>query len=146
MSASDEGYKVAFQEMKASYDEGGMPIGASIVSTDGKVIGKGRNMRVQNGSPILHGETAAFDSVRGQPSSIFKGATLYTTLSPCPMCTGAIVWFGIKKLVIGENEHMSGREDMLRDHGIEVVVLGDKTTTDLLSKYIEQHPERWRTV
>ncbi|KAF4556423.1 Cytosine deaminase-like protein 2 [Elsinoe fawcettii] len=143
MSADDEGYRVAFEEMKASYDEGGHPIGASIVGTDGTIIGRGRNMRIQNGSPILHGETAAFDSVRGKPSSIFKGSTLYTTLSPCPMCAGSIIWFGVKKLVIGENKHMTGREDFLRQHGIEVVILDDKKTIDLLATYIENNPDSW---
>ncbi|PNS14675.1 tRNA-specific adenosine deaminase 2 [Sphaceloma murrayae] len=143
MSVEDAGYQVAFAEMKASLDEGGMPIGSSIVNAEGKVIGRGRNMRVQNGSPILHAETAAFDSVRYQSSSLFKGATLYTTLSPCPMCAGSIIWFGIKKLVIGENRHMSGREEFLRQHGVEVVILDDTPTVELLAKYIEANPDKW---
>jgi cytosine deaminase len=89
------------------------------------------------------GETAAFDSARHLRNSDWKGATLYTTLSPCPLCAGAMVLFGIKQVVIGENSHMSGREEFLRGHGMEVVVLDDQNCVKLLDEFIEKYPEHW---
>ncbi|KAF2152431.1 cytidine deaminase-like protein [Myriangium duriaei CBS 260.36] len=143
MSADEIGYQIALQEARDSMAVGGQPIGSSIVDTDGNVIGKGHNMVMQTGSPIFHAETSAFHSVLHKPRSIFEGTTLYTTLSPCSMCTGAIIFFKVKKVVIGENYHMSGREDFLRQHGIEVVVLGHKPTQELLASYIENHEVDW---
>ncbi|KAF1819977.1 cytosine deaminase [Dissoconium aciculare CBS 342.82] len=143
MSVNDEGARIAFEEAEAGLAEGGIPVGSAIVGSDGKILGRGRNLRVQNGSPILHGETAAFDSARHLRNSDWKGATLYTTLSPCPMCAGAMVLFGIKKVVIAENSHMSGREEFLRSHGMEVVVLNDQKCVGLLNEFIEKYPEHW---
>ncbi|KAK5173851.1 cytosine deaminase [Saxophila tyrrhenica] len=143
MSAQDEGYQIALQEAKIGAAEGGFPVGACIVSKDGKVIGRGRNMRQQSGSPILHGETAAFDSERGLPTSAFHGATLYTTMSPCWMCTGASVWFQVGRVVIGDSTTYTGPEDVLRNNGIEVVVLNTEECINISKKFIENSPEKW---
>lgn len=92
---------------------------------------------------VAQGETAAFDSARDLDMKDFAGATLYTTLSPCPMCAGAMILFGIKKVVIGENEHMSGREEFLRSHGMEVVVLNDRECKGLMDEFIQKWPNKW---
>ncbi|KAF2724662.1 putative cytosine deaminase [Polychaeton citri CBS 116435] len=146
MSATDEGYLVALEEMRQSLDEGGIPVGGCVVSKDGKIMGRGRNMRMQNGSPVLHGETSAFDNARQYPSSAFEGCTVYTTLSPCPMCAGAMIWFKTGKVVIGENTNMSGREELLKSHGIEVVILNEPKALGVMTKFIETEPEKWKGV
>ncbi|KAF2168162.1 hypothetical protein M409DRAFT_21607 [Zasmidium cellare ATCC 36951] len=143
MSTSDEGAIIALKEAREGLAQGGIPVGSAIISPEGKVLGRGRNMRVQNGSPILHGETAAFDSARTLDMKDFAGATIYTTLSPCPMCAGAMILFGIQKVVIGENTHMSGREELLRSHGMEVVVLDDQACKDVLDEFIQRWPKKW---
>ena len=146
MSTNDQGFKIALEEAQDSFDEGGIPVGSAIISKGGEVLGRGRNTRIQNGSPVMHGETAAFDSNCSLPTSGWEGSTIYTTLSPCPMCAGAMIWFKVARVVIGDAVNMSGREELLRSHGIEVVVLNDQGCQDLLQRYKEEYPERWSNV
>ncbi|TVY56829.1 Cytosine deaminase [Lachnellula cervina] len=150
MSASDAGFLAAIQEAKAGAEEGGMPIGGAIVSSSGELLGTGRNRFVQDGS-LLHadvnigvqGGTSAFENAKHHPLAAFKNGTLYTTLSPCPMCAGAAIFFQVKRIVIGENKNMSGREEYLRQHGIEVIVLNDQVSTKLMTDFITNQPQIW---
>ncbi|GAA5922193.1 hypothetical protein JCM3775_003525 [Rhodotorula graminis] len=123
--------------------EQGVPIGAALVRKDGVVIGVGRNRRVQKNSAILHGETDCLNNIGRLPASVYKDCTMYTTLSPCSMCSGTMVLFGIKRCVIGENETFLGGESILRDHGIEVVNLNLDSCKKLMSEFIERYPEVW---
>jgi len=123
-------------------DEGGIPIGAALV-VDGQVLGAGRNRRVQRGSPILHGETDALEAAGRQPAAVYRRATMYTTLSPCDMCSGAILLYGIGRVVIGENRTFVGAEDLLRQRGVEVVVLDDPECVEMMETFIAKHPELW---
>jgi cytosine deaminase len=123
-------------------DEGGIPIGAVLV-VDDQVIGAGRNRRVQRGSPILHGETDALEAAGRQPAAVYRRATMYTTLSPCDMCSGAILLYGIGRVVIGENRTFVGAEDLLRQRGVEVVVLDDPECVEMMETFIARHPELW---
>ncbi|WP_027157246.1 nucleoside deaminase [Methylobacter luteus] len=131
---------MAFDQAQKSYDEGGLPIGAVMVE-DGKVLAVGHNKRVQEGDPIAHGE---MDCLRqaGRRNS-YKAVTLYTTLSPCMMCAGTIVQFGIKRVVIGENENFAGNIAFLESHGVEVVVLDDKRCIALMARLIQEKPQLW---
>ena len=123
-------------------DEGGIPIGAALV-VDGQVLGAGRNRRVQRGSPILHGETDAMEAAGRQQAAVYRRATMYTTLSPCDMCSGAILLYGIGRVVIGENRTFVGAEDLLRQRGVEVVVLDDPECVEMMETFIAKHPELW---
>ncbi|PON19976.1 cytidine and deoxycytidylate deaminase zinc-binding region [Trichoderma gamsii] len=145
MSATDPGFIAALAEAQQSFDAGGIPVGGAVVSPSGELLGRGHNRRVQEGSLILHGETAAFENAKHLPISAFKDSTIYTTLSPCPMCAGAMVFFGVRKVVIGENKNMAGREGYLRSHGIEVVVLGDERCERLLDDFIRNKPDIWNS-
>ncbi|MBC6906438.1 nucleoside deaminase [Saccharophagus sp. K07] len=138
----DEFMQLAIEEAKLGLQEGGIPIGSVIVH-QGKVIGRGHNRRVQQGSVVLHGEMDAFENAGRQPASVYRDCTLYTTLSPCPMCTGAILLYGIKKVVIGENQTFMGDEDLLRSRGVSVTVLQDKTCIQLMQDFIAAKPELW---
>jgi creatinine deaminase len=131
---------MAFDQAQKSYDEGGLPIGAVMVE-DGKVLAVGHNKRVQEGDPIAHGE---MDCLRqaGRRNS-YKNVTLYTTLSPCMMCAGTIVQFGIKRVIIGENENFAGNIAFLESHGVEVVVLDDKRCIALMARLIQEKPQLW---
>jgi creatinine deaminase len=131
---------LAFDQAQKSYNEGGLPIGAVMVE-DGKVLAAGHNKRVQEGDPIAHGE---MDCLRqaGRRNS-YKAVTLYTTLSPCMMCAGTIVQFGIKRVVIGENENFAGNIAFLESHGVEVVVLNDKRCIALMARLIQEKPQLW---
>jgi len=134
--------KEAITEAKKGLDEGGIPIGAVIVY-EGKIISRGRNRRVQKGSVILHGEMDALENARRQPASVYKKCTLYTTLSPCPMCSGAIILYGIPRVVIGENKTFMGEEDYLRSKGVDVEVLQNETCITMMRKFIKENPELW---
>jgi creatinine deaminase len=140
---SDEQFlAVAIEQARLGYDEGGIPIGAALV-VDGRVVGAGRNRRVQLGSPIRHGETDALEAAGRLPASVYRRATMYTTLSPCHMCTGAILLYEIPRVVIGENRTFMGAEDLLRAHGVEVVNLDSAECYLLMQEFIAEHPQLW---
>jgi cytosine deaminase len=134
--------EVAKAQAAEGMDEGGIPIGAALV-VDGEVIGAGRNRRVQRGSPILHGETDALDAAGRQPAAVYRRATMYTTLSPCDMCTGAILLYEIPRVVIGENRTFIGAEELLRSRGVEVVVLDDPECAAMMEAFIAMNPALW---
>jgi len=138
----DPFFKEAINQAKKGLSEGGIPIGSVIVH-DGKILGKGHNRRVQKGSVILHGEMDAFENAGRQDAKIYKESTIYTTLSPCPMCTGAILLYGIPKVVIGENKTFLGAEELLRANGVEVIVLNDRECIQLMENFIKDKPELW---
>jgi cytosine/creatinine deaminase len=133
---------VAIAEARTGRDEGGIPIGAAVVA-DGVLLAGGHNRRVQHGSAIHHGETDALENAGRQPASVYRRATMYTTLSPCDMCTGAMLLYGIPRVVIGENVTFMGAEDLLRSRGVEVVVADDSECKDLMREFIEASPELW---
>jgi len=132
--------KLAFEEAKAGYDEGGCPIGAALASGDA-LIASGRNQRVQQGDPIAHGEMDCLRKAGRQRS--YKGMTLYTTLSPCMMCSGTVIQFGIERVVIGEDVNFEGNPQFLRDRGVEVVIANDADCIVLMKKFIAEKPELW---
>lgn len=132
----------AIEEARAGLAQGGIPIGSVIVH-QGNIIGRGHNQRVQQGSAILHGEMAAFENAGRQPASIYRESVLYTTLSPCAMCTGAILLYGIPKVVIGENVTFMGEEALLKARGVEVVVLQNEECIALMRNFIAAKPQLW---
>jgi creatinine deaminase len=134
--------KAAIEEARIGRAEGGIPIGAALVA-DGRVLGAGRNRRVQLGSAIRHGETDALEMAGRLPASVYRRTTMYTTLSPCHMCTGAILLYGIPRVVLGENRTFLGAEDLLRAHGVEVVNLDSEECYRLMQEFIAEHPELW---
>ncbi|MBU1006698.1 MAG: nucleoside deaminase [Candidatus Omnitrophica bacterium] len=138
----DEFMEAAVEEAKKGLDEGGIPIG-SVIVYEGKIIGRGHNKRVQKGSVILHGEMDALESAKRRPASVYKECTLYTTLSPCPMCSGAIILYGIPRVVIGENKTFMGEEAYLRSKGVDVKVLQDETCIEMMRKFIDENPGLW---
>ncbi|KAK4052475.1 cytosine deaminase [Microbotryomycetes sp. JL201] len=123
--------------------EGGVPIGAALVRNDGVVIGVGRNRRVQQGSATRHGETDCLENIGRLPASVYENCTMYTTLSPCTMCTGAMILYGIKRCVMGENDTFVGGEGILKDHGVEVVNLNLDSCKNLMKKFVSQSPHIW---
>ncbi len=134
--------KTAISEAKKGLDDGGIPIGSVLVH-NGKILGQGHNKRVQDGSVVLHGEMDALENAGRQPALVYRESVIYTTLSPCPMCTGAILLYGIPKVVIGENKTFMGAEEHLRTNGVEVIVLNDKECISMMSEFIENCPELW---
>ncbi len=132
----------AIEEAKIGLAEGGIPIGSVIVYED-KIIGRGHNKRIQKGSVVLHGEMDAFENAGRQNASVYQKCTLYTTLSPCPMCTGAIILYGIPKVIIGENRTFMGSEKLLKENGIEVEVLNNSECIDMMNAFISEKPELW---
>jgi cytosine/creatinine deaminase len=132
--------RIAYEEAKAGFDEGGCPIGSVVVRGD-EVIGRGRNQRVQGGDPIAHGEMDALRKAGRQRT--YKDTVLYTSLSPCMMCSGTIVQFGIPRVVIGENKTFGGNEEFLRSRGVEVVIADDPDCTALMTRFISEKPELW---
>ena len=132
----------AIAEAEQGLREGGIPIG-SVIVVAGKIVGRGHNRRVQNGSPILHGEMDAFENAGRQPASAYRQATLYTTLSPCAMCSGAILLYGIPRIVIGENQTFMGEEALLKSRGVSLEVRQDPTCIRLMKEFIRTHPELW---
>jgi len=141
MTSIDSRYlENAYNLARRSYEEGGIPIGSVLVSGD-KVIGAGYNRRVQDGDPIAHGEMDAIRKAGRQKN--YTQTTLYTSLSPCMMCAGTIVQFGIPRVVIGENENFGGNEDFLRKYGVEVIIVGHEGCTNLIKKFISERPGDW---
>ena len=138
----DEFMRAAIAEAEQSLAEGGIPIGSVLVHR-GRVMGRGHNRRVQRGSPVLHGEMDALERAGRQPASVYRESVLYTTLSPCSMCSGAILLYGIPTVIIGENQTFLGEEDWLRSRGVSVSVLQDETCVRLMKEFIRDHPGLW---
>ncbi|MCB0650891.1 MAG: nucleoside deaminase [Saprospiraceae bacterium] len=134
--------QAAIDEAKKGLAEGGIPIGSVLVH-NGKIIGRGHNRRVQKGSCILHGEMDALENAGRLPASVYRECTIYTTLSPCSMCSGAILLYGIPKVVIGENQTFVGEEKLLEDRGLEIVVLNDPQCIEMMKSFIRDRPELW---
>lgn len=133
---------VAIKQARIGRSEGGVPIGGALVA-DGRVLAAGRNRRVQQGSAIRHGETDALENAGRLPASVYARATMYTTLSPCDMCSGAILLYGIPRVVLGENRTFVGAEDLLRARGVEVVNLDSEECVELMREFIAAHPDIW---
>ena len=133
---------IAIKEAKKSLDEGGIPIGAVLVK-EGKVISKGHNKLIQNDSVILHGEMDAIENAGRLDFEDYQKTTLFTTLSPCPMCSGAIILYNIPKVVIGDNITLMGAENLLIDNNVEVIVLNNSECRELFEEYIKENPEIW---
>ncbi|AWL12234.1 Cytosine deaminase [Saliniradius amylolyticus] len=132
----------AIEQAQKGLNEGGIPIGSVLVH-QGNIIGAGHNRRVQQGSSILHGEMDALENAGRHPARVYKESVLYTTLSPCAMCSGAILLYGIPKVIIGENQTFMGEETLLRSRGVELEVVQDPTCVQLMQDFIRQHPELW---
>jgi creatinine deaminase len=138
----DEFMRVAIAEAEAGAGEGGIPIGSVLVH-QGRILGRGHNRRVQSGSCVLHGEMDALENAGRQPPAVYRSSVLYTTLSPCAMCSGAILLYGIPKVVVGENQTFLGEEDLLRSRGVTVAVIQDPACIELMRRFIRNHPELW---
>ncbi|AHD00395.1 nucleoside deaminase [Leisingera methylohalidivorans] len=132
--------RVAYEEARAGFDEGGCPIG-SVLARGGRVVALGRNQRVQKGDPVAHGEMDALRKAGRQKS--YRDTVLYTSLSPCMMCSGTIVQFGIPRVVIGDTRNFGGNEDFLRSRGVEVVIADDPDCIALMARFIREKPELW---
>ena len=142
MTSSAQLLAPAREEARRGRDEGGVPIGAALV-VDGEVIAVGHNRRVQEGSAIKHGETDCLEAAGRLPASVYARATMVTTLSPCDMCTGAILLYKIPRVIIGENRTFLGGEELLRSRGVEVVVLDDAECIELMEDFIAREPALW---
>lgn len=134
--------QAAIEEAQTGLREGGIPIG-SVLIYQGKILGRGHNKRVQQKSVTLHGEMDALENAGRQPASVYRESILYTTLSPCPMCSGAILLYGIPKVIIGENQTFMGSEQLLREHGVEVIVENDPTCIQMMEEFIAKNPALW---
>jgi cytosine deaminase len=139
---ADPGLRIAFEEALAGYSEGGLPIGAALMYR-GEVIGRGRNRRVQEGNPILHAEMSCFQSAGRLPASVYRESILYSTLSPCYMCSGAALLFGVPRMVVGESRTILAADDWLRSRGLSVTVADDAACYELLQRFIVEQPELW---
>ncbi len=140
--ASDEFLEAAIAEARLGLAEGGIPIG-SVLVCDGTIIGRGHNRRVQQGSAILHGEMDCLENAGRLPASVYQRSTIYTTLSPCPMCSGAILLYRIPRVIAGENQTFLGAEDYLRVNGIKVDVLQNEECIELMRQFIADKPNLW---
>ena len=138
----DKFLKAAIEEAKKSIEEGGIPIG-SVIVYQGEIIGRGHNRRIQKGSVVLHGEMDAFENAGRQPAHVYKNCVLYTTLSPCAMCSGAILLYGIPKVVVGENKSFLGEESLIKSRGVEVEVMDSQECKNLMASFITKNPELW---
>ena len=138
----DKYLEAAIEEARQGLAEGGIPIGSVLVH-QGKIIGRGRNRRVQSGSTVLHGEMDALENAGRRPASVYRESTIYTTLSPCPMCSGAILLYGIPTVIVGENRTFMGEEALLRSRGVEVQVLQNRECIGLMKDFIAARPELW---
>jgi creatinine deaminase len=139
---TDSFLESAIEEARKGLSEGGIPIGSVLVH-DGKIIGRGHNQRVQRGSVIHHGEMNCLENAGRQSAAVYRQCTIYTTLSPCPMCTGAILLFGIPRVVIGENVTFLGAEDSLRSAGVQVDVRQDPECIRMMREFIANNPQLW---
>jgi cytosine/creatinine deaminase len=138
----DEFLQAAIEEAREGRQEGGIPIGSVLVHR-GKIIGRGHNRRVQSGSAILHGEMDALENAGRQPASVYRESVIYTTLSPCSMCSGAILLYGIPRVVVGENRTFLGEEELLRSRGVAVEVLQNDECIRLMQEFIRENPTLW---
>ena len=134
--------RAAIDEAQAGLREGGIPIGSVLVA-GGRIIGRGHNRRVQRGSVVLHGEMDALENAGRQPAAVYRESILYTTLSPCAMCTGAILLYGIRHVVVGESQTFVGDEALLRSRGVVVDVLQDPTCVRMMTTFIRANPRLW---
>jgi cytosine deaminase len=139
----DKFLKAAIKEAEKGLNEGGIPIGSVLVHK-GEIIGRGHNRRVQNGSAVLHGEMDALENAGRLRGVVYRECVLYTTLSPCPMCSGAILLYKIPRVVIGENKTFKGEEELLRSRGVELEVIQDPICIEMMSNFIKVHPELWK--
>jgi cytosine deaminase len=142
MTVHGEFLDVAISEAVAGRDEGGIPIGSVLVHR-GRIIGRGHNRRVQRGSAILHGEMDALENAGRRPAGVYRESVIYTTLSPCAMCTGAILLYGIPTVIVGENRTFLGEEALLRSRGVTVEVVQDPRCIELMTAFIREHPDLW---
>jgi creatinine deaminase len=142
MHSMDVLLDAAIEEAERGRDEGGIPIGAVLVH-QGRIIGRGHNRRVQQESSVLHGEMDALERAGRQPASVYRASVMYTTLSPCAMCSGAILLYGIPHVIIGENRTFLGEEDLLRSRGVRVEVMQDERCIRLMARFIAEHPGLW---
>lgn len=138
----DQFLKAALDEARKGRQEGGIPIGSVLVH-GGKIIGRGHNRRVQKNSSILHAEMDALENAGRQTAKVYRESTLYTTLSPCAMCSGAIVLYHIPHVIVGENYSFMGEEDWLRSHGVTVEIVQDEMCIALMEEFIQTHPQLW---
>jgi cytosine deaminase len=132
----------AVEEAERGRDEGGIPIGSVLVHR-GRILGRGHNRRVQRGSAILHGEMDALENAGRHPAAVYRESVLYTTLSPCAMCSGAILLYGIPRVVVGENRTFLGEEELLRSRGVEIEVVQDERCIAMMAAFIRERPELW---
>lgn len=139
----DEFLAAAIEEARRGLAEGGVPIGSVLVHR-GAIIGRGHNRRVQKGSAVLHAEMDALENAGRRPASIYRDCVLYTTLSPCPMCSGAILLYRISRVMVGENRTFMGEEDLLRSRGISVQVLQEEECIRLMQDFISRNPSLWK--
>ena len=139
---TDQFMRAAIDEAIQGRDEGGIPIGSVIVH-NGTVIGRGHNRRVQRGSATLHGEMDALENAGRHPARVYRESVIYTTLSPCSMCSGAILLYGIPRVIVGENRTFMGEEELLRSRGVSVEVLDDQECVALMTAFIRDHPQLW---
>ena len=138
----DEFMQAAIDEAEAGASEGGIPIGSVLVHR-GRIVGRGHNRRVQRGSVVLHAEMDALENAGRQPPAVYRESVLYTTLSPCAMCSGAVLLYGIPTVVVGENQTFLGEEALLGARGVALEVLQDPTCIDLMRRFIRDHPTLW---
>jgi cytosine/creatinine deaminase len=138
----DQFLQAAIEQAEAGAAEGGIPIGSVLVHR-GEILGRGHNRRVQRASAILHGEMDALENAGRQPAAVYAESVLYTTLSPCPMCSGAILLYKIPRVVVGENVTFLGEEELLRSRGVTVEVLQDPRCIELMERFIREHPALW---
>lgn len=138
----DQFLEAAVEQAQLGLSEGGIPIGSVLVH-QGRIIGRGHNRRIQRGSAILHGEMDALENAGRLPASVYAQSVLYTTLSPCAMCSGAILLYRIPRVVVGENSSFMGEEDMLRSRGVQVEVLQDARCIQMMQQFIREQPALW---
>ena len=139
----DQFLAAAIEEAERGLEEGGIPIGSVLVH-HGTILGRGHNRRLQQGSAILHGEMDALERAGRQPASVYRECVIYTTLSPCAMCSGAILLYGIPHVIVGEHDTFMGEEELLRSRGVRVDVVNDARCVALMRRFIAAHPEIWR--
>jgi cytosine deaminase len=142
MPSTDPFLQAAIQEAHQGIVEGGIPIGSVIVHRD-TILGRGHNRRVQKGSAILHGEMDALENAGRQPAAVYRECVLYTTLSPCSMCSGAILLYGIRRVIIGENRTFMGEEELLRSRGVSIEVVQSNECIQLMEEFIRKNPKLW---